>query len=218
MTTREAQGTRPHRIARIAVGVALIAVAALAIVWLVTRDFPGDPRAPQTEEPVTLAQVKNSGTTQYPALSVKDVVEVPAGESFVLEGITDGKYFTYTAEALAELDQDDLALWVAEEGYIREHGPLSVTVTGARVLSIDAFLEFYGIPQNDFIAYSLPDNWNKIGAHETLTRIEPFLVETSACEDPTSLRLQFIDCDTETVYRFAIPDVECAVPSAAAQS
>lgn len=70
--------------------------------------------------------------------------------------------------------------------------------------------ELYGEPQDKFVAYSLPDDWNVLQPGETRTFTVPYLVYRNTFRDPAAFDdidpsrfcLALSDYDPPTIYRF----------------
>ncbi|WP_255466413.1 hypothetical protein [Eggerthella hominis] len=126
------------RIARTALGAVCIAAATAALVWFAFQFTPGEPRARTADTEVGRSQA--SGGSRYAAESIADVAQ---GETLRVEGLTQGKGFSYSEEEIAAWPDEERERTANSDSWRYDQPALDLTVTGFKAMTDDAFIEWY---------------------------------------------------------------------------
>lgn len=258
------------RIARTALGAACIVAATAALVWFAFQFTPGEPREHAIDTDIGRSQA--SGGSRFAA---EGIVDAKQGETIRIEGVTQGKGFSYSEEEIASWPDEERERMESYDSWRSELPALDFTATGFKAMTEEAFIEWYphygearikfsdaeakvvlaelaatnpgdepvrmptlvlwsddfngasdnlengmyhdnyllgelyGEPQDEFVAYSLPDDWNILQPGETRTFTLPFLVYKNTFAnpaayddiDPSRFCLALSDYDPPTIYR-----------------
>lgn len=126
------------RIARTALGAVCIAAATAALVWFAFQFTPGEPRARTADTEVGRSQA--SGGSRYAAESIADVAQ---GETLRVEGLTQGKGFSYSEEEITAWPDEERERTANSDSWRYDQPALDLTVTGFKAMTDDAFIEWY---------------------------------------------------------------------------
>lgn len=132
--------TKRTTIARATLGIACIAVATCALVWFAFQFVPGTPRAASTEADDYGSSIAAAGNGRYVA---QTVVDVPFGQPFIANGVTRGKWFSFSEEERASWSEEDKDRFLNEYGYLYEIDGIEITPGATKAVTLDAFAEWY---------------------------------------------------------------------------
>ena len=127
-------------IARTLIGIACIAVATCALVWFAFQFAPGTPRSVDSSDDRYGASIAGTGNGRYVAQAV---VDVPFGQTFTAQGVTRGKWFSWSEEERASWSEEERERFLTEYQYILEIDGIEITPTDMKAVTLDAFAEWY---------------------------------------------------------------------------
>ena len=130
--------TARNRIARTLVGIACITAATCALIWFAFQFTPGEPRERVAD--TTIGRSIASGSSRYAAESIVDAVP---GETLHVEGLTQGKGFSYSEEEIAAWPDEERERTANSDSWRYDQPALNLTVTGFKAMTDNAFIEWY---------------------------------------------------------------------------
>ena len=139
----ETASENSRQVFRRCIGVGVIAVLALALLWMAAHFIPGEPRAPQKKETPTGAAPSCGLYAE-----AERVVEVPYGEVAVLDSLTRGERYEldaspYLLEQWESETEEYRRSVMAEDYWDYEEPAFSVQVAGCYLLTEEAFTAWY---------------------------------------------------------------------------
>lgn len=120
-----------NRTIRAFAGGACIVLAACALVWFAFQFAPGEPRGKAAAGDYA-SSISSAGNSRYVA---EGIVDIPLGQTFRTEGVTWGKWFSFTEEERKGLP--------SPEGTLFESDGIECSVLGLKAVSLDSFAEWY---------------------------------------------------------------------------
>lgn len=132
---------------------ALLLMITLVLGWFIGHNIPGAPRDPQPDVRVVAEASIPRGTLTN--IAIEDVEEIPFGDTKRIEGLTHGdKYMTQEVSVVSMYDWQtkevtvwteavDIELDPESERYSVEFPPFEVTVTDAKAVTYESFVDWY---------------------------------------------------------------------------
>ncbi|WP_332518810.1 hypothetical protein, partial [Gordonibacter sp.] len=134
---RHAMNATNSRTARACAGIACLAVGIFALGWFTMHFTPGTPKAPEAEQFETSLGANDS------LMAAESTIDIPFGQAYHLEGITQGKKFAYSDEETAPWSEEQRASSMNATSWVSEASGLEITLSSAKALTEDAFIEWY---------------------------------------------------------------------------
>lgn len=132
--------TTKNRVLRVCAGVTCLAIGLLALLWFITQFTPGTPKTLEAENFTTSIGANGTNNNHFAS---ETIIDIPFNQTYHAEGITQGKKFGYTEEELAFWSDEQQKRSRSASSWVHELSNLDITLTAIKVVTEDAFIEWY---------------------------------------------------------------------------